>query len=389
VRSVVAAVALIAATVIAAPVASAAGSQPPGGDDGRGLAAAVHDPPTPVPGTDKRRHLVYEILLENRTGRPMRFDRLLVRDPLRRRVLAAYRGRKLLGLMAGPGGQAARRLASGETGAMFLDLSLRRGRRAPRRLAHRFVLSLGAGDRASRRVVARAGFTRVERKRPLRIGPPLRGENLAVFGCCGSVLGHRRALMEVDGRLSLSQRYAIDFVRVDEESQTFAGDPTRNESYFISGAEVIAVAPGRVVAARSELPEETPPNEPPPNPDTATGNYVVQDLGGGRFALYAHLQPAGVLVSPGDRVRRGQVLGLVGNSGLSSEPHLHFHVVDGPGVPARLGGDGVPYVFDRFTFDAHITGLDEEEPAPMVAPAAPPRERRRQYPFTGDIIGFP
>jgi murein DD-endopeptidase MepM/ murein hydrolase activator NlpD len=176
---------------------------------------------------------------------------------------------------------------------------------------------------------------------------------------------------------------------VDERLQTFAGARSRNENYFIFGAEVLAVAPGRVVATRSDLPEETPPNEPPPDPDTATGNYVVQDLGGGRFALYAHLQPGGVLVNPGDRVRRGQVLGLVGNTGLSSEPHLHFHVVDGPGVPARLGGDGVAYAFDRFTLDAHITGLEEDPPAPSVEPAAPPRERRHQYPFTGDFVGFP
>jgi Peptidase family M23 len=389
VRSVVVAAGLSVAA-LAATVPSVSDEPSGGVHQGRVLGAVVHDPPTPLRGTDRRRHLVYEILLENRAGKPIRFERLQVGDPLRRRVLAAYRGREILGLMVGPDGQApAGRLASGETGAMFLDLSLRRGRPAPRRLVHRFVLSLGADARASRRVVARAALTRVGRKGPLRIGPPLRGGNLAVSGCCGAVQGHRRSLMEVDGRLSLSQRYAIDFVRVDEQLETFAGARSRNESYFIFGAKVIAVAPGRVMATRSDLPEGTPPNEPPPALDTAAGNYVTQALGGGRFALYAHLQPGSVRVSPGEQVRRGQVLGLVGNTGLSSEPHLHFHVVDGPGVPARLGGDGVPYVFDRFAFDAHVAGLEEVPPAPMVKRAAPPRERRRQYPFTGDIVGFP
>jgi Peptidase family M23 len=389
VKSVVVAGVLSVAAGVGA-VASASGVQPSAGAlQGRVLGAAVHDPPTPVRGTDKRRHLFYEILLENRAGKPIRFDRLQVRDPLRRRVLADYRGREIPGLMVRADGVSARRLASGETGAMFLNLSLRRGLRPPSRLVHRFVLSLGAGDRASRRVVAGAAVTRVARKRALRIGPPLTGENLAVFGCCGAVLGHRRSLMEVDGRLSLSQRYAIDFVRVDEQLRTFAGARTRNESYFIFGAEVIAVAPGRVVATRSDQPESTPPNEPPPDLDTAAGNYVTQDLGGGRFALYAHLQPGTVRVSAGEQVRRGQVLGLVGNSGLSSEPHLHFHIVDGPGVPARLGGDGVPFLFDRFSFDAHVAGLEEDPPAQTVERAAPPRERRHQYPFTGDIIGFP
>ena len=381
----------VAAAVLAAPVASESATLPSGGGGhGRLLGATVHDPPTPVPGTDKRRHLVYEILLENRGAEPIRFEGLRVRDRFRRRVLAAYSGQEFEGLMVGPGGHTpVRTLASGEIGALFMDVTLPPGGPAPNGLVHRFVLSLGAGDQALRHLVIRGALTRVGRNRPLNIGAPLRGDNLAVLGCCGAVLGHRRALMEIDGRLSLSQRYAIDFIRVDEQFQSFAGDPTRNESYFIFGAEVLAVAPGRVVATRSHLPEATPPNEPPPDLDTASGNYVVQDLGGGRSAVYAHLQTGGVRVSPGDHVRRGQVLGLVGNTGLSSEPHLHFHVVDGPGVPARLGGDGVPYVFDGFTFDARLTGLEDDPPAPMAEPAAPPRERRHQYPFTGDIIGFP
>ena len=93
--------------------------------------------------------------------------------------------------------------------------------------------------------------------------------------------------------------------------------------------------------------------------------------------------------APATRCKRGQVLGGVSNSGRSSEPHLHFHIVDGPGDVARLGGDGVPYVFDRFTFDFHVSGLEDDPPAPMVQPAPPPRGRTDQYPFTGDIIGFP
>ena len=56
------------------------------------------------------------------------------------------------------------------------------------------------------------------------------------------------------------------------------------------------------------------------------GNHVILDIGGGRFAFYAHLQPGSLRVKLGDKVRRGQVLGLVGNSGNSTEPHLHFHI---------------------------------------------------------------
>jgi murein DD-endopeptidase MepM/ murein hydrolase activator NlpD len=66
----------------------------------------------------------------------------------------------------------------------------------------------------------------------------------------------------------------------------------------------------------------------------------VLDLGGGTYAFYAHLQPGSLRVKNGDRVTRGRVLGLLGNSGNSTEPHLHFHVSDGM---SPLGSEGLPY----------------------------------------------
>ena len=77
--------------------------------------------------------------------------------------------------------------------------------------------------------------------------------------------------------------------------------------------------------------------------ETVGGNHIVLDLGGGRYAFYAHLQPGSLKVKVGDRVTRGQVIGLVGNSGNSTEPHLHFHISDGV---SPLGSEGLPYVLD-------------------------------------------
>ena len=231
--------------------------------------------------------------------------------------------------------------------------------------------------------------TDVDRREPVSLEPPLSGRNLAVLGCCDVPFAHRLGLFNVDGRLHLAQRYAIDVVRLDDELNTFAGDPARNESYFIYGAEIAAVAPGRVLAVRDGVPENTPPT-PPSNPgvDDLTGNFVLQQLDGGTFALYAHLQTGSVRVRAGDRVRPGQILGHVGNTGNSSEPHLHFQVTDRAGLPSGLAADGVPYVFDRFRLDARITGLDTDPPAPVRVPVPPPNRRTGQYPLTGDIVSF-
>ena len=68
------------------------------------------------------------------------------------------------------------------------------------------------------------------------------------------------------------------------------------------------------------------------------GNHVVLELAQGQFATYMHLQPGSLRVASGDRVRRGQVLGRVGNSGESFQPHLHFHVTTEPGTT----GQGLP-----------------------------------------------
>jgi murein DD-endopeptidase MepM/ murein hydrolase activator NlpD len=79
--------------------------------------------------------------------------------------------------------------------------------------------------------------------------------------------------------------------------------------------------------------------------ETVAGNTITLDLGGGQFAYYMHLQPGSLRVNAGDRVRRGQALARVGDSGDSREPHLHFEVTTSS---QPLVGEGVPYLIDRY-----------------------------------------
>ena len=85
--------------------------------------------------------------------------------------------------------------------------------------------------------------------------------------------------------------------------------------------------------------------------DQYAGNHIVQDLGDGNYALYAHIKTGTVKVKPGDRLTTGQVIGIVGNTGNSDAPHLHFHVMS---TPDPLRSDGLPFVFTDFRLDSRI-----------------------------------
>jgi Peptidase family M23 len=146
----------------------------------------------------------------------------------------------------------------------------------------------------------------------------------------------------LNGRQFTAQRFAVDWEQLDDQGRTYVGDPKEPASYVIYGKPVYAVAEARVVTAVDGLPNTPPVGIPI---EQADGNHVMLDLGDGRYALYAHLKPGSVWVHEGQRVHRGQVLGLVGTSGNSSEPHLHFRVTDGP---SPLASNGVPYLLRSF-----------------------------------------
>ncbi|MGH2583434.1 MAG: M23 family metallopeptidase, partial [Dehalococcoidia bacterium] len=119
----------------------------------------------------------------------------------------------------------------------------------------------------------------------------------------------------------------------------------------------------------------------------AGGNHVVVDIGGGRFAFYAHLQPGSLRVQVGEGVTRGQVIGLLGNTGNSDAPHLHFHVMDGP---EPLASNGLPYVFRSFESEGTLTNtvddLVEGQPA-QIGPALAGRHRL-QIPMNNQVVDF-
>lgn len=278
--------------------------------------------------------LVYELHLTNFSPSEFTLSRLEVLGD--GKPMASYEGADLNGILMRPGSQAPdrRALGAGQRLVAFLFLSL--GGAAPATIRHRIT----AGEQSFEDPVVEVATTA-----PAALGPPLRGTRWIAANGPGAASIHRRALLPMNGTAAIAQRFAIDWLRLGEGGQRFQGEVKDNKSYAAWGAEVLAVSAATVVSVKDGIPE----NEPGPKSravpmtrETLGGNYIVLDLGGGRFAFYAHLQPGSLRVKPGDKVKRGQVLGLVGNSGNSTEPHLHFHVSNGPDP---LASEGLPFVF--------------------------------------------
>lgn len=144
-----------------------------------------------------------------------------------------------------------------------------------------------------------------------------------------------------------SQPWALDFVRLGADNRFFAGDGRMLEQHHSWQQPVYAAAGGKVALAHHDMPDMPPGQMPDPlmfrgDPRRLLGNAVAISHANGEFSYYAHLAQASLAVNEGQVVRRGQLLGLVGNSGQSPGPHLHMHLMEGPhllidqGLPMRL-----------------------------------------------------
>lgn len=357
------------------------------------LVADVLSAPWPVTGSDGKRHLVYELRLGNATPDAVQVKQIEVVNPSSDKVLLkldqdALSKRLSLG---GRRGAESSELGIGQFSVVFLHVTSDLNDPLPKVLVHRIS---GALTQLGRDFEITVAPVHVIDRAPVVIGAPLRGKGfVAGDGCCDTIR-HVRALLPLNGQFFLAQRFAIDWEQVDGEGRLLKGDPKLVASYNIFGREVHAVADGKVVSSRNDLKEQVPGALPEGLPvDEVDGNFVVLDIGGGAYVNYAHMQPGSVTVKAGDIVKRGMVLGKVGNTGNSQEPHLHLHVMDGP---SPLMSNGIPYVFDDFT----LTAIDKvgtadfdkaaETGAPMtLTPVSPPQQLRNVLPLDLTVVEFP
>jgi murein DD-endopeptidase MepM/ murein hydrolase activator NlpD len=350
-------------------------------------------PPLPVQALGQA-HLVYELHITNLSPGGLRLTGVEVRgNEPPAPALATYRGaeleQRLLVLQFSAEKQPKQVLGGGQRAIVFMLLSIDPAR-APGTLQHRFYFkSAPAADSAQAEQVVEYSGVPVQQGRPVVLSPPLRGRWLAANGLSNDT-GHRRSVTAVEGRARIAQRYATDWVKVGEDGLLARrGDLSQNVNYYGYGAPALAVANATVVAIKDGLPENVPQVKQRAvaiTPETIAGNYVVLDLGQGLFALYAHLQPQSLQVKVGDKVKTGQLLGLVGNSGNSHLPHLHFQVAN---APLALGAEGVPYVLRSFGQQG-IAGASAELVKGGFRPAAGAETTRKaELPVQNAVVVFP
>ena len=356
--------------------------------------------PSPQPVMAKGyMHLLYELHLTNFASLPIELTRVEVwadgSSPL-----ASYDGQVLRDMvvpveeLSSAGSPAedkgGRTIGDGHAALIFFDLALDAAARVPHELRHKYFFSVARKNKPNYETAFQGPPVMVAGNPVPVLQAPLRGASWVAFNALGAK-DHRRALNAVDGRERIPQRFAIDWGRLGADGRLFHGKGNSNADSYSYGAEVLAVADGRISDAKDGIPENVGSTERSARAitlDNVLGNYLVLDFGEGRYAAYAHLQPGSLKVKVGDSVRAGQVLALLGNSGNSDAPHLHFQVTDGP---SPLASEGIPYEIATFTLRgiAADPGLLDAGKAWQPAAGDMRVTHSEEFPVNNAIIAFP
>lgn len=163
----------------------------------------------------------------------------------------------------------------------------------------------------------------------------------------------------------VSQVYALDFVKLGENNRFFDGSGDKLEDHYSFGEPVYAPASARVAHTIWDMPDMAPGQIPDPammqgDARRVLGNAVALSHRKGEFSYMAHLQQGSLQVRVGDHIRRGTLLGFVGNSGHSPGPHLHYHLMNGPNL---YTDQGLPVQFSQ----VQTLGVTHSEPVTVIS----------------------
>lgn len=312
----------------------------------------IETPEPPLPAViDSQRVLVYELHVTSFARAPLELRRVEVLGTSGP-PLATYADSALAALLEPIGAMEMQatphptRLEPGRRVVVYLWVPLPRHGNTPDTVVNRLVFSPPDSAAAPRDETVAEQAVPVRHAGPLVLAPPLPPGVWLAGGGPSNGSAHRRTVAALGGRTYIAQRFAIDWMLVGPNGDTHRRDMTGNESYWGFGQPVLAVADGEVTEVVDTIPDHQP-HVPPPVVTLANiaGNHVILQIAPHRYVLYAHLEHGSVRVRLHERVRRGQTIAKLGDSGQADAPHLHLHVVDGN---SALGAEGVPWALGSY-----------------------------------------
>jgi Peptidase family M23 len=360
----------------------------------------------PVQGSDGRTHLAFALQFSNAWSVPATIQSVEVVDPANKNApsgtnrVVSIKDEDVTGLVklstlppAEDKSSYTSRLAGGQTGVMFFDVTYASPSEVPCAIAFR-VHTLQPDVKPFPESMLVSPPLKVSQQQAMVIAPPFKGDGwMNGNGCCLEIGPHRFVTNATNGTLQPSEQFAIDWIKVDAHGMAFRTDGKTSEDWLDYGVELLAVADGTVVEVVRDLPDVPPGAQPPGlSLDNIPGNRVILDLGNSHYAVYCHLAPHSASVHVGDHVKTGQKLGLLGNSGNTTGPHLHFQISN---RPSALDTTALPFVFATMRLEsrtsANLEDIDADsikgKPLPLDPGVAKPLAQA--MPLSRDVVAFP
>ena len=233
------------------------------------IVSALTSTATPVLGTDNQQHIVYELVITNTNATPATLNQVSVLDSSdTNKVIASFEGKDLLSRLRMTIGGAAKNtvIEQGATRLFLIDVALPANAVIPSRLVHRLDLMGGPGPAPAPAVAMDYVVAPISISRALRvIGPPLRGQHwVDTNGCCEPGGAHRASGLAVNGEIYYAQRFAIDWMQLDEQGRFVHGDSADVKNFTCYGADILAVADGTVIETQNDLEDQKPGVLPDP-----------------------------------------------------------------------------------------------------------------------------
>lgn len=302
--------------------------------------------------------IAYELHITNMDKKPVSVHNIEIKTKESKNPLKIYCDELLeqsLSLIGSKKNDTSQLIYSGQRAILHAFLCYQNNQETVENIYHTVSYSFQQEGLAAHEISTSGGELIINNHKKAIVLGPIFSEGIwfAGRGVADVMFGHRKGAIRPQNGIPFQKaRYAIDFIKIDKNGNAYENNLIENENWFSYNSEVLAVADGYVESVQDGIPD-LPPNVPGGSLserlsllsiNKLAGNYIVLNLGNETYALYGHLKKGSIYVQEGDVVKKGQVIGRVGNSGNSDLPHLHFQI--NRKIPIK--GEAVPFIFEEF-----------------------------------------